>query len=56
MSYRAIWLLSLGFFFGSVFGRMAFSYWVTTIAAIGILVGIFGDAKQKTKPAGEHKG
>ena len=51
MCYRAIWLVSMGFFFGSVFGRMdlSVSYWVTTLAAIGMLVGIFGDAFHKSR-------
>ena len=42
---RAVWLISMGFFFGSISGRMGSgaSNWEITLAAIGMLVGIFGD-------------
>jgi hypothetical protein len=49
MIYRAIWFIGMGFFFGSIFGRTAFSYWVTAIAAVAILVGIFGDILRRKK-------
>jgi ABC-type multidrug transport system permease subunit len=49
MHYRAIWLLGFGFFFGSMFGRESFGHWITAIAAVAMLVGIFGDAMRKKK-------
>ncbi|HMP83105.1 MAG TPA: hypothetical protein PKA41_10440 [Verrucomicrobiota bacterium] len=49
MPYRAIWLLGLGFFFGSIFGRESFGHWITAIAAVAMLIGIFGDVIRKKK-------
>jgi hypothetical protein len=52
MPYRAIWLVGSGYFFGSILGRdTAFGHWVTVIAAVAMLIGIFGDAARKTKPS-----
>lgn len=49
MHYRAVWLVDFGFFFGSIFGRETLGHWITFIAAIAMLVGIFGDVARKTK-------
>ena len=38
MVFLTIWLLSLGFFFGSMLGRTSASYWTTSVAAVGIII------------------
>lgn len=45
--FTRLWLVSTGLFFGSILGRAFAGYWITTIAAILLLVGIFGSLLTK---------
>lgn len=51
MVFRTIWLLSLGFFFGSMLGRMSASYWTTSVAAVGMIIGPLGTIIRKEQNA-----
>ena len=51
MISRTIWLLSLGFFFGSVLSRMTASYWTTSIAAVGMIIGTLGTVIRREQAA-----
>lgn len=51
MIFRTIWLLSLGCFFGSVLSRMTASYWTTSIAAVGMIIGTLGTIIRREQDA-----
>ena len=40
--FKSLRIVGVGFFFGSILGRMSFGYVVTTLAAAVMAIGIFG--------------
>lgn len=53
--FRTLWIVSFGLFFGSMLGRMTHGYWVSSLAAVGMLIGIFGALARADKVAGDEK-
>lgn len=53
--FRTLWIVSFGLFFGSMLGRMTGGHWVSSLAAVGMLIGIFGVLAREGKVAGDEK-
>jgi hypothetical protein len=49
IKFDTLQAVSVGFFFGSILGRTFLGYWITAIAALGFLIGIFGYRLTKTQ-------